>query len=106
MGKNFSMELSGKVAKITLIDRIDTTNAPALHEELKTLIGKEIERIVFIASDLKYISSAGLRAIVFSKQKIGKETTVFLIGASQEILNIFKMTGFDSFLTIQDTYAD
>ncbi len=106
MGQNFSMEQTGTVAKIKLIDRIDSTNAPALADELKKLVGQTIDKIVFFANELKYISSAGLRAIVFAKQKIGKNTTVYLIGASAEILNIFKMTGFDSFLTIQDTYQE
>lgn len=105
MGQNFSMEQQGNVAQITLVDKIDTTNAPALADELKKLIGQNVEKIVFLAKDLKYISSAGLRAIVFAKQKIGKNTTVYLIGANKEILNVFKMTGFDSFVVIQDTYT-
>ena len=104
MGQNFSMVTEGTVAKITLVDKIDTTNAPALADELKTLVGKNIERIVFLAKDLKYISSAGLRAIVFAKQKIGKNTNVYLVGAPKEILNVFKMTGFDSFVIVQETY--
>jgi anti-anti-sigma factor len=106
MGQNYTIAQQGTVAKITLVDRIDTTNAPALADDLKKLVGQNIEKIVFLAKDLKYISSAGLRAIVFAKQKIGKNTTVFLVGASKEILGVFKMTGFDSFLTVQETYTD
>lgn len=106
MGNNFSIEVSGTVAKVTLVDKIDTTNAPALADELKKLIGKNLERVVFMVKDLKYISSAGLRAIVFAKQKIGQNVQVYLIGAAKEIHNIFKMTGFDSFVKIQDTYED
>ncbi|MDD2717378.1 MAG: STAS domain-containing protein [Candidatus Wallbacteria bacterium] len=106
MAENFTVDFKGGVAKITLSGRLDTTKAPALTEELKKMIGQPVSRIVFFAKDLEYIASSGLRAIVFAKQKIGKDTKVYLIGAHDEIKDVIKMTGFDNFLITQDTYED
>ena len=62
--------------------------------------------LVFFAGDLEYISSAGLRVIIFAKQKIGMDAQVYLIGAPEAILNVIKMSSLDNFMTIQDTYEE
>lgn len=104
MESKCSVICEGAVAKITLCGALDATNSPLLQEELKKLIGQKIDRLVFLAKDLEYISSAGLRIIIFAKQKIGVDTQVYFIGAKDTVLGIIKMSGLDNFMTIQDTY--
>jgi len=94
----------GAVAKITICGSLDATNSSALQEELKKLIGQKMERLVFLAKDLEYISSAGLRIIIFAKQKIGADAQVYFIGAKDAVLGIIKMSGLDNFMVIQDSY--
>lgn len=96
----------GEITKINLHGHIDASIAPALMEELKPVIAKkdEVKKLVFDAKDLEYIASAGIRAVVFAKQKLGANVEVYLIGASETILDVFKMTGIDKFLTIQDSF--
>jgi anti-anti-sigma factor len=106
MESKFSVNCQGDVAKIELCGRLDTTNAPAFQEELKKLISQSLNRIVFLVKDLEYISSAGLRAIIFAKQKIGAHAQVYLIGAQETVLSTVKMSGLDNFMFIQDTYED
>ena len=104
---NYVMEI-GEVSKIKLHGHIDASIAPALMNELKPLIERkgEIKKLVFYADELEYIASAGIRAVVFAKQKIGGRVPVYLVGASETILDVFKMTGIDKFLTIQDTFEE
>ena len=104
MESSFSVKLEDKTVVINLEGRLDTTNAPLLSEEVGKLIGQPISRIVFMMKNLEYISSAGLRVIVFAKQKLGVDTKVFVIAPQPDVLDVIKMTGFDSFLTIQDSY--
>jgi anti-anti-sigma factor len=85
--------------------RLDATNAPLLQEELKKLTGQKIAKMIFFANDLEYISSAGLRVIIFAKQKIGVDSHIYLIGAQEAILNVIKMSGLDNFMTVQETYG-
>jgi anti-anti-sigma factor len=103
MAPNFKPVVAGTTATFTLAGRLDAVNAPELAEELKKLIGKSIQKVVFMTADLTYISSAGLRAIVFAKQKMGVDTTVYVIKPQPDVLAIIKMAGFDSFLVIQDS---
>ena len=98
----------GEITKINLHGHIDASIAPALMEELKPFIERkdEIKKLVFDAKDLEYIASAGIRAVVFAKQKLGANVEVYLIGASEAILDVFKMTGIDKFLTIKDSFEE
>jgi anti-anti-sigma factor len=103
----YVMEI-GEVSKVKLHGHIDASIAPALMDELKTLIAKKdkIKKLVFYADELEYIASAGIRAVVFAKQKIGSKVEVFLIGASDTVIDVFKMTGIIKFLTVQDKFEE
>ena len=104
---NYLTEI-GTVSKVKLHGHIDASIAPALMEELKPLIAQKdkVEKLVFYADELEYIASAGIRAVVFAKQKLGGKVQVYLIGASETILDVFKMTGIDKFFTIQDAFTE
>jgi anti-anti-sigma factor len=104
MAEAFPMQIDTDAVKITLAGRVDSTNAGALGDQLRGLVGKQLKKIVFLAATLDYISSAGLRAIVFAKQKLGAGVTVFLIAPKPEVLDVFKMTGFDTYVTVQDSF--
>lgn len=103
MSDNFVVQ-SGEITKVNLTGKLDAIRAPQLMEELKSLIGQPVERIVFYAQDLEYISSAGLRAIIFAKQKLGADTEVYMIGAQETVVDVIKMSGLDNFLYLQDSY--
>ncbi|MFP4362396.1 MAG: STAS domain-containing protein [Spirochaetia bacterium] len=94
--------INGERADIVLEGRLDTSKAPELMEELKTLIGKDINLIAFDATSLEYISSAGLRAIIFAKQKVGTEVDLELIGANESVLDVINMSGLSSYMTIKN----
>lgn len=104
---NYLMEI-GEVSKVRLYGQIDASIAPSLMEELKPLIAQKdnVKKLVFYADELEYIASAGIRAVVFAKQKLGGKVQVYLVGASETVLDVFKMTGIDKFLTIQDSFTE
>jgi anti-anti-sigma factor len=106
MESKYTFDVKDTVAKIELCGRLDANNAQGFQDELKKLSGQPIKKIVFFAKDLEYISSAGLRAIIFAKQKLGSQANVYLVGAGEAILSVIKMSGVDTFLFIQDSYAD
>jgi anti-anti-sigma factor len=106
MESRFSVTCQEGIARIELCGRLDATNSPAFQEELQKLMGQDISRLVFYAKDLEYISSAGLRTIIFAKQKIGKAASVYLIAAQEPVSNVIKMSGADTFMILQDTYEE
>lgn len=100
----FTVKRQDGTVAITLSGNLDGKNAPALSDELKKTLSGEITRIVFLATDLVYISSAGLRVIIFAKQKLGDEAEIVMVGVSKDVLEVIKMSGLDSIIEFQDTY--
>ena len=102
---NYVLEV-GEVSKVKLHGHIDASIAPALMDELRPMIEQsdKIKTLVFYAEELEYIASAGIRAVVFAKQKLGKDVKTYVIGASNAVKDVFKMTGIDKFLIFQDTF--
>ena len=85
---------------IHLSGRIDSENASMIEEEIvRALEEQEGDKIIFDASELDYISSAGLRILM----RIGKQTgkPMQVTGVSLEIYDIFEMTGFTEIMEVK-----
>ena len=89
----------GETAVINLTGKLDYSTASVLMEELKELVGKGVKRIDIYMADLEFISSAGIRAMVFIKQKIDKnvEVEVFLHNAAEQIKEVFTLSGLEEY---------
>ena len=97
----FNVKNNEGVVEVTLKGRLDAVVAPELHAELAKLEGSEIKKIVFEVKDLEYIASAGLRVIIFSKQKLGMNAEVIMRNVQDDVRAVLKMTGCMSFITIE-----
>lgn len=100
----FAVRRKDGTVAITLSGNLDGKNAPALSDELKKTLSGEVTRIVFYAADLVYISSAGLRVIIFAKQKLGDDADIVMVGARKDVLDVIKMSGLDSIMEFLDNY--
>ncbi|MDR2786466.1 MAG: STAS domain-containing protein [Treponema sp.] len=94
-------DLAGEKLIISLEGRLDTTTAPELQEQLIP----EFDKVKHIRLDFKqlvYVSSAGLRVLLLGEKTAkAKGGTMRLVNVSQEIQEIFEMTGFSEVLTIE-----
>ncbi|MCL2637766.1 MAG: STAS domain-containing protein [Oscillospiraceae bacterium] len=84
-----------------LSGRLDTTTAPQLQKELlaKIELGQDIE---LNFEELNYVSSAGLRVLLIGEKTAkSKDITMTLINVSEEIMEVFNMTGFANVLRIE-----
>ena len=81
--------------------RLDTTTAPRLQDVLIPAFD-EAKQIELDFTQLSYVSSAGLRTLLIGQKTArSKEASMTLRGVSEEIRQIFEMTGFDDMLTIE-----
>ena len=89
----------GKIT-LALDGRLDTATAPNLQEVLIPAIG-DVSEVILDFTDLAYISSAGLRVLLMGEKatKSG-DSKMTLINVSEEIMEIFDMTGFADMLNI------
>lgn len=85
---------------VDLKGRLDAAAAPTLYEEMAKLRDGDIRRVTFRAKELEYISSAGLRIIIFAKQKLGADTQVFMEDVNDDVKQIIEVTGCDSFISM------
>ena len=89
------------VTNIALVGRLDTTTAPELNEELKKVFAENVKNIVMDFKELEYISSAGLRELLFASKTIGDEGKLIIKNVNDEIMEVFEITGFSDILTIE-----
>lgn len=83
---------------IKLTGRIDTTNAGEWEQSIFSQLGKDCET-VFDASELDYISSAGLRVLMKVIKK--SDGGVKVINVSRDVYDILDTTGFTQLMTVE-----
>lgn len=89
------------ILTIFLEGDIDAQNAADIQQEIVEIIESQGEAgLVFDARGLVYISSAGLRVILGIQKDQGKKVSV--INLSAEVLEIFKMAGFQYLMEIKE----
>ena len=97
---NITKTKEGSTLTVELEGRLDTTTAPQLEGELKTGLDG-ITELIFEIKELAYISSAGLRVLLSAQKTMNKQGKMVIRGASEEIMEIFDVTGFVDILTIE-----
>ena len=85
---------------LALIGRLDTVTAPELEAEISTIL-PIAESLVLDMEKLEYISSAGLRVILKTQKALTQKAGLKLIHVSDEVMEVFEITGFSDFLTIE-----
>ena len=81
------------------IGRIDIDTTP----ELEKVVNEEIENIIYLTidfSEVNYISSMGLRAILAFQKTMQSKGDMKVANVKPEVLEVFKMVGFDKILNI------
>lgn len=91
---------NGSEMVIALKGRLDTLTAPQLEEELNSAT-KDASDLVFDFSELEYISSAGLRVLLSAQKIMNSKGSMTVKNVSDEIREIFDVTGFSDILTIE-----
>jgi len=99
-------EIINDVAKITLTGELDAATAAALKVEVEKAAEHKVKRLVLLAHDLEYMASAGLRVLLFSKQKMGVDVDIYVVGAQEFILDTLEKTGFAQSVILVDSYED
>lgn len=92
------------VAKIILDGEVDANSAPIFQAEVKKAADAKAIRLVLLMEKLTYMSSAGLRVLIFAKQKMGTDVDIYMVGMKEKIKETLETTGFDQGVIIVDKY--
>ena len=86
---------------VKLIGRLDTVTSVELSEALAKEDIKEA-LVIIDASELEYISSAGLRLLISLKKELGAKQKALEIHSLNDVCTeVFKVTGFINVLTVK-----
>lgn len=93
-------EFEGSTLLVHVKGEVDTITAPTLEKEVSEDIAKA-ETLVLDFEEVRYVSSAGLRVILtLYKKQSDKNRVLEIKNVNEEVMTVFEMTGFTSFLTI------
>ena len=95
-------EKDGKKVKLFVSGAIDTTTSSTLDEEILKEI-KGIDELIIDLTDTNYVSSAGLRVFLKTHKTLSSNGKKFILKhPREEVMEVFDMTGFSTFLTIEE----
>ena len=98
--------ITNGTAKISLSGVLDANAIDIFQEKLDKAFAQPLKRMVFFLQELKCISSAGLRLIIFYNQKFANDVEIQVVGASEQIKKYLTMSSFYEGVTLVDRYVE
>jgi len=81
--------------------RLDTSTSPRFQEKLIPLFD-EAKAVKIDFTNVAYVSSAGLRVLLMGQKTArSRNAAMTLFNVSEEVMEVFDMTGFSDMLTIE-----
>ena len=97
---NITKTIDGATLTLCIEGRLDTTTAP----DLETLLNASLDNVSELVLDfehLDYLSSAGLRVLLSAQKRMNKQGSMKLLHVNETVKEVFEITGFADFLTIE-----
>ena len=96
---NIKQKKENKKLTIFVSGRLDTVTAPQFSEYLKKELAG-VEELILDLADVEYVSSAGLRVILFAQKTMNSQGSMKVANVNSDIMETFELTGFTDILTI------
>jgi anti-anti-sigma factor len=97
------LETTDNIAKIMLTGELDASTAPTFKTAIEQAAAANPKRLILEMSGLDYMASAGLRVLIFAKQKMGADADIYVVGTQEMVLDTLEKTGFiDSVIAVDD----
>ncbi len=105
MAFSVTAEKKGDDVRITLTGELDAAVAGRFKEAIERASSENPKRLVLFMNDLDFMSSAGLRVLIFAKQKMGTNVSIHVIGSKGPVRNTLEMSGFHQSVYMQDSFS-
>ena len=97
---NITKTTENGVLTVYLEGKLDTGTAPQAEKELEGDVAAA-SRLVLDMTELKYLSSAGLRLILRFHKTMKEKDGMVVRNVNEGIMDVFEMTGFTDILQIE-----
>ncbi|MFT5469748.1 MAG: anti-anti-sigma factor [Verrucomicrobiales bacterium] len=102
-----SVQINGDAAVINLTGRLDSTTSPEFEAAVNEAAAKEPKRFIMEMSKVGFMSSAALRVIIILiKEGQASGAEVVAAGASSDVLEIFRISGFQKMIKTTPTLEE
>jgi anti-anti-sigma factor len=93
MPLQMSSSTEGKTARLTLAGELDGNSASSVRDAVDYVLQSHPERLVLSVEKLTFMASAGLRILIFAKQR-QPDLKIYLVRPQDTILNTLHKTSF------------
>lgn len=95
----------GNVARLEIVGDVDGSSAPLVRDAIDKLLSASPQSLILQVEKVAYMSSAGLRVLIFAKQK-SPSLTIYVVKPQPPIVDTLKKTGFYDGVYVTDTEPD
>ena len=100
---DISKRIIDSVTVISLVGSLDSRSAPAVQETILPSLPED-GRVLLDLGEVTFVSSAGLRTmLLIYRQAQCVDTTVALVGLSDQLREVLSATGFLGFFVVADS---
>ena len=99
--RDYEVTRDGTVLTIVLGEELAVDNAPMLLEELTAHRNQGVERVVFDATRLTYLSSSGVRVIFYCKKNLSDNPEIVFVNCSNDVLDVLDLVGIRPYITFK-----
>lgn len=89
-----------------IVGELDSFNCQQVQDDILAILGKGSNAVIDM-TPCNYISSTGLRVLLYSKKvAASKGQKLYLVGVSDEVKDVMDVTGFNTFFDIFSTMEE
>lgn len=78
-------------------------NSTAMLEELTKYVGQGIQKIVFDATGLTFLSSSGIRCLLFAYQDLSNQPEIIFVNCASEVYEVLDSVGLTAFIRFEQS---
>lgn len=93
----FDLKTVDGLTTLYLIGKIDTLGARIFEKKIREVLSQDIKNLKFNFKDVEYLSSSGLRIILYTKKELQKrnpDSELVIEDPQRQVVDVLNMTGF------------
>ena len=94
---------ASRTARATLTGELDASVAGQFKEAVDKMVALHPTSVVLLMHKLEFMASAGLRVLIFAKQKLGGDVPLTLVAFQPPVLSTLEMSGFAQGVHLTDS---
>lgn len=101
-----TLETRDNNAIIKLAGDLDASTAADFKSQVEAAAATSPNHLVLDMAELDYMASAGLRVLIFAKQKMGQDVEIYVVAPQELVLGTIEKTGFHHSVHIVEKYEE